>query len=181
VKINAPELDREIKVRDAYRAMERFLQAHLARGEASTLDLVSYACIAADGVSGDPAALEDFLEALDTVEPEPIRDFQVIIEGDLSTASQAAVEVRVMLADKTERWCYFITPAALANCGDWVQGTRVRMHWGDLHMFVVGECTEQIVRSVLEEVAKGGELLRRTRGVPSGPDAGSNASSVAAA
>lgn len=145
MKIDAPEFDREINVRDAYRAMERFLQAHLSRGETSTLDLLSYACIAADGASGDPAALSDFLEAVASIEPGPIRDFQIIIEDDLSTASQAAVEVRVILADETERWCYFMTPAALTNCGDCIRGTRVPMHWGERHMFVVGDCTEQTV------------------------------------
>jgi hypothetical protein len=163
VKIDAPEFDREIKVRDAYRAMERFLEAHLSRGETSTLDLISYAGIAADGVSGDAAALHDFLDALNSVEPAPIRDFQIVIEDDLSAADLAAVEVRVVLTDGSERWCFFMTPAALANCGDWIGGTQTRMHWGELHMFVVGECTEQTVRSVLEEVAEGGELLRRTR------------------
>jgi hypothetical protein len=69
VKIAAAEFDREITLRDAYRAMERFLEAHYSRGETPTGELLAYAGIAPDGCSGDPAALYDFLRAVEEVRP----------------------------------------------------------------------------------------------------------------
>ena len=59
--------DRTITLREAYLVMERFVENHLSRGEASTVDLISYFGIAADGRTGDPAALDDYLEAASEV------------------------------------------------------------------------------------------------------------------
>jgi hypothetical protein len=66
--IDDPAFDRAVTLREAYLAMERFLTAHLARGETSTIDLVSYAGLHTDGGAGDPAALDDFLAAVDDPE-----------------------------------------------------------------------------------------------------------------
>jgi hypothetical protein len=163
MKIDSSAFDRVITVRDAYRALDHFLAAHLSRGETSTVDLATYAGLCADGRSGDPAALQDFLNALAEVESAPTPAFEVVIEDDISRADRMAVEVRLRLADGSERWCFFMTPSALAQCGDWIPGTKISMHFGELHMFVVGECTEETITRVLNAVAEAGELLRRTK------------------
>jgi hypothetical protein len=81
---------------------------------------------------------------------------------DLAGADEGAVEVHVTLADERRRWCFFITPTALAVCGDWVEGTRVRVHLGELHMIVVSELTTEIIERVLRELEATGDLERRT-------------------
>ncbi|HEX2203983.1 MAG TPA: hypothetical protein VHG91_11820 [Longimicrobium sp.] len=163
MNIDAPELDRAITVRDAYRAMERFLAAHLARGESSTASLVACAGLRDDGSTGDPAALHDYLDALAAVTSDPGRDFEIVVDDDLADADRRGMEVRVTLPDGSQRWCFFMTPAALASCGDWVPGTEIPMHRGERHMFIVGACTEEIIARVLHEAARDGELLSRTR------------------
>jgi hypothetical protein len=84
------------------------------------------------------------------------------IEDDLARAHEAAVEVTVTLADERRRWCFFMTPAALAACGDVVEGTRVRLHLGEPHMIVVSELTPDVIERVLRELEAAGELVRRT-------------------
>jgi len=84
------------------------------------------------------------------------------LDGDLALANDAAVEVTVTLADERRRWCFFITPAALAACGDWVDGTRVRLHLGEQHMIVVSELTQDVIERVLRELEVSGDLERRT-------------------
>jgi hypothetical protein len=95
------------------------------------------------------------------------------IDDDIRTAGQAAVEVTVTLADEQRRWCFFITPAALATAGDFVEGTEVRIHLGEPHMIVVSELSRDVVERVLRQLEIGGELVRRTLPLqPSGrPDA----------
>jgi hypothetical protein len=72
------------------------------------------------------------------------------------------VEVTVTLADGRRRWCFFMTPSALANVGDWIPGTRTPYHLGELHMVVVAEMTPEIIDRVLGELASTGQLERRT-------------------
>jgi hypothetical protein len=62
--IHDPAFDAPLTLRDAYRAMERFVQTHYARGETSTLEFLTYVGLTDDGRTGDPAALEDFLRAV---------------------------------------------------------------------------------------------------------------------
>ena len=84
------------------------------------------------------------------------------IDDDLARADEAAVEVTVTLADERRRWCFFMTPAALAACGDWVEGTRVRLHLGEPHMIVVSELSVDVIERVLRQLQAEGELERRT-------------------
>ena len=72
MKISDPAFDREITLREAYRAMERLVEEHVGRGPVSTLELLSYLGISDGGYSSDPAALEDFLGAVEQV-TEPRR------------------------------------------------------------------------------------------------------------
>jgi hypothetical protein len=84
------------------------------------------------------------------------------IDDDLETADSGGIEVSIVLTDERRRWCFFMTPAALAACGDFVEGTRVRVHLGELHMIVVSEVTVEVIERVLRELDRAGELERRT-------------------
>jgi hypothetical protein len=96
----------------------------------------------------------------------PHRDAVVLrsytIDDDLALASSSAIEVTVTLVDERRRWLFFMTPAALASCGDWVEGTHVRMHLGELHMIVVEDITRDIIERVLRHLDRAGQLERRT-------------------
>ena len=63
ISINDPAFDRPVSLRDAYRIMEHFVLAHIARGEVETGTFHAYFGLEADGRGGDPAALYDYLES----------------------------------------------------------------------------------------------------------------------
>jgi hypothetical protein len=62
----------------------------------------------------------------------------------------------------SKRWLFFATPQLLASTGDWVPGTRVRLHLGEQHMVVVSELSEAIIDKVLRQLHAAGELENRT-------------------
>ncbi len=86
-----------------------------------------------------------------------------VVADDLSTAQYGAIEVDLILHDGQERWCYFMTPAALQNCGDWVPGTHVTMHYDSPHMIVVSEISADVIDRVLNYLATHGLIERCTR------------------
>ena len=90
------------------------------------------------------------------------------IDDDLAHASHGVVEVTVTLTDERRRWCYFMTPAALAACGNWVEGTRVRLHLGELHRVTVSELSCDVIERVLRQLEATGQLERRTSPLGSG-------------
>ena len=65
--IDDPAFGRTVTLREAYRVMERFAAGHLARGEVPTGFLLAYLGLPPDGQSGDPAALPDYLAAVEAV------------------------------------------------------------------------------------------------------------------
>jgi hypothetical protein len=73
-----------------------------------------------------------------------------------------AVEVTVDFGSSGKRWCFFATPEVLASVGDWVDGTRVRVHLGVSHMIVVSELNEGIVDRVLRQLYAEGQLEAHT-------------------
>jgi hypothetical protein len=87
------------------------------------------------------------------------------IDDDLASASRGAVEVTVTMDDGASRWCFFMTPPALAAAGDWVPGTQVRFHYGARHMIVVSELNADIVARVLGHLDQSGELISCTRAI----------------
>ena len=99
-------------------------------------------------------------------DPHPGHDAAVLrsyrIDDAIADADQGAVEVTVTHADEQRRWCFFVTPAALAVVGDFVDGTETRLHLGELHMIVVSELSQDVVDRVLRQLEADGELLRRT-------------------
>jgi hypothetical protein len=97
---------------------------------------------------------------VELVAPVVLRSY--VIDDDLQDAGRGGIEVTVTLADERRRWCFFIRPAALQACGDWVEGTRVRIHLGELHMVIVSELSRDVIERALRELAATGELERRT-------------------
>jgi hypothetical protein len=67
LRIDDPVFDRAITIREAYLALERLVTAHVSRGELSTADFLTYVGITESGRSADPAALSDYLEAVEQV------------------------------------------------------------------------------------------------------------------
>jgi hypothetical protein len=65
--LHDPRFDQRITLRDAYRIMERFVEAHVDRGTVTNVDLLSYLGVLPSGETGDPAAVDDYLEAADAV------------------------------------------------------------------------------------------------------------------
>ena len=67
MKISDPVFDRSITLREAYLAMERLVAEHVDRGDLPTVALLANLGITESGYSGDPAAFEEFLAAVDYV------------------------------------------------------------------------------------------------------------------
>ena len=83
------------------------------------------------------------------------------IDDDLNLAKSGAIEVSLVTKGE-RRWCYFMTPEALANAGDWVPGTEVRIHYAP-NMIVVSEISEEVIEAALRHLASTGELEECTR------------------
>jgi hypothetical protein len=81
------------------------------------------------------------------------------VDDDLTRQMSGAIEVTVHMQDGSSRWCYFIRPEALAECGDWIGGTKTRIHFAAPNMIVVaGELNQNVIGHALEHVAKEGKL-----------------------
>lgn len=85
-----------------------------------------------------------------------------LIEDPLDDPGRGAVEVTIELEDGRSRCCVFFTPERLSLVGDWVPGTRVRMHLGVSHMIVVSDLTPETVGRVLRHLESSGVLLEHT-------------------
>jgi hypothetical protein len=82
-----------------------------------------------------------------------------VIEDDLSAQELRAVEVTLHFTDGSRRWCYFMNPAAFAECGDWIQGTKIRIHFGAPHMIVVANrLSQEVITRALEHIEREGKL-----------------------
>lgn len=90
-----------------------------------------------------------------------LKEFQIV--DDLQESERIGIEVELTLASGEKRWCYFMTPSALASCGDWIPGTRIRFHYGAPHMIVVSEMNPEVIRRVLDHLDCEGELRACTR------------------
>ena len=83
------------------------------------------------------------------------------IEDDLAIQDTAAIEVTLDFTSGERRWCFFMTPTALAACGDFVPGTFVRYHYGAPHMIVVaGRFDRPLIEQVLVGLDERDELTR---------------------
>jgi hypothetical protein len=83
------------------------------------------------------------------------------IDDDLAAQDNGAIEVTLSLADGNRRWCFFMTPAALSRCGDWVEGTQVRFHYDAPHMIVVAATLDHaLIERVLRDLDRQGLLVK---------------------
>ncbi len=81
------------------------------------------------------------------------------IEDDLEAQNSGAIEVTLHLENGSSRWCFFITPAALEACGDWISETHIRVHYGAAHMIVVaGQLNRALIEKALQQIDRAGEL-----------------------
>jgi hypothetical protein len=86
------------------------------------------------------------------------------IDDDLVTQDAAAIEVTLHLEDGSRRWCYFMTPTALAACGDWISGTQIRFHFGAQNMIVVAaRLDRETIGRALSDIDNQGELKECSR------------------
>jgi hypothetical protein len=66
--LNVSEFDQMISLRDAYRCMEAFVEAYLARGDGAVSEFFDfYVSSPADDLARNTAAVSDFLNAYRTV------------------------------------------------------------------------------------------------------------------
>jgi hypothetical protein len=84
------------------------------------------------------------------------------IDDEVSDSGNGAIEVTVTLSDGTRRWCFFITPEAMAACGDWIPGTRTRIQYDAPHMIVVSDLSAAVIDQSLRLIAADDALLRCT-------------------
>ncbi len=73
--INNRVFERSLTLRQAYAVLERFIEAYNARGESSTVALLTDISLGADGTSCDPAQIYDFAYiAADVLGDHGLRD-----------------------------------------------------------------------------------------------------------
>jgi len=84
------------------------------------------------------------------------------IEDSIDAHTTRAIEVVLEMNDNTKRFCFFLTPQGATNCGDFVEGTKTRVHYGALHVFTVSDISKEIIESVIKEIETKGELYERT-------------------
>lgn len=68
------------------------------------------------------------------------------------------IEVIVQLSNGERRWCMFATPSALASCGDWIEGTQVPFHYGNRHIIIARELSDDLIGRMLQYIDSQGEL-----------------------
>ncbi len=84
------------------------------------------------------------------------------IDDPLSLAPTGAVEVTVTFDTGERRWCFFFTLEALSRCGDFVDGSDVRLHLGVPHMFILSRVDHKLIEKVLRRLDTEGELVEHT-------------------
>jgi hypothetical protein len=89
---------------------------------------------------------------------------------DLASAATAAIEVEISLSDGHRRWCFFATPEALRQFGDWITGTTIRIHYGVPHLIIVEQLEEAIINQALRYIESQGDLLVCTRPLEALPE-----------
>jgi carnitine 3-dehydrogenase len=83
------------------------------------------------------------------------------IDDPIEDADRRAIEVTVLLSDGQARWCSFITPAQLANYGDYISDTDDRFHCSS-HTIVATRIDEETVKWILHELDAQDQLIAHT-------------------
>jgi len=91
-----------------------------------------------------------------------LKSFQIV--DDLSIQDAGAIEVVIDLVNGEQRWCFFMTPKSLQNCGYWIGDTEIRFHYGAPHMIVVtATLNESLIEKTLKDIDQRGEILLCTQ------------------
>ena len=86
------------------------------------------------------------------------------IDDDLGIQDTGAIEVTLHLDTGERRWCYFMTPSALTNSGNSIEGTQIRFHFDAPHMIVVaGPLDASIIELALRDIDRQGLLMQCSR------------------
>lgn len=85
------------------------------------------------------------------------------IQDDLALSNQGAIEVEINCDNGDRRWCYFFTPQGIAQVGDCIPGTKVRIHFGSPYMIVVSAISAEIIMQSLKYIESQGELESCTK------------------
>lgn len=56
------------------------------------------------------------------------------VEDPIELHNSMAIEVAIVTSNGDKRWCFFFTPEGMSACGDFIEGTNVRFHYGAAHM-----------------------------------------------
>jgi hypothetical protein len=83
------------------------------------------------------------------------------IDDPIEDPLNNCVEVTVDFGTE-RRWLFFVIPTRLASAGDFIEGTKVRIHLGERHMVVVSELNEAVIETVLHQLYADGKLADRT-------------------
>ena len=84
------------------------------------------------------------------------------LDDPISPDEDTPIEVTVELSNGERRWCIFATPSALASFGDWIDGTEIPFHFGNRHVIILRELSEDLVGRILRYIDTQGELLECT-------------------
>lgn len=84
------------------------------------------------------------------------------LDDSIEPGEDLLIEVTVQLSSGERRWCVFATPAALASCGDWIEGTEISFHYHNRHIIVAGRLSEERIERVLRYIDAQGELIECT-------------------
>lgn len=84
------------------------------------------------------------------------------LDDDITLSTDLPIEVTVQLSNGERRWCIFATPSALVNCGDWIAGTKVPFHYGNKHIILAKELSEDLIERILRYIDSQGELVECT-------------------
>jgi hypothetical protein len=84
------------------------------------------------------------------------------LDDPISADDDLSIEVTVELSDGERRWCTFVTPDALASRGDWIDGTQIPFHYGNRHIVVARELSEDLIGRMLRYIDSQGELAQCT-------------------
>jgi len=85
------------------------------------------------------------------------------IEDPIELSKTGAIEVIVTLETGERRWCFFFTPEGAGACGNWIEGTKIRFHYGASHMIIVSEISETIIHAALKDIEKQGLINECTK------------------
>jgi len=82
----------------------------------------------------------------------PMKIRSIKIEDPIELHKTGAIEVTVFTSTGERRWCFFFTPEGMSSCGNFIEGTSVRFHYGASHMILVSEISH--IESALKDIER---------------------------